>query len=302
MNILSLNIRGIGQDDRKDWIQKLCRQEKPQVLALQETKCGEIEDKVIENFWGSENFKYIQKHAVGFSGGMLLVWNTDVFNVNQAIEGEFFLTIKGHWKGIDEEIAFVNVYGPHNTAKKKLMWESLENLLNFKDMPWLLCGDFNEVRDLDERLNCDFNKPWSDMFNDFINKCCLIEIPLGGQKFTRISGDGLKFSKLDRFLISSKFHNIWPTLFANTLDRFTSDHCPIILRDRIIDFGPKPIRVFNAWLDDKGSVEVISNAWNLHVGGNRGDCILRNKLKNVKKHSTIGAKQTLVNSISRSKN
>ncbi|XP_071740498.1 uncharacterized protein [Rutidosis leptorrhynchoides] len=100
----------------------------------------------------------------------------------------------------------------------------------------------------------------------------------------------MKFSKLDRFLVSDSVFTLWPNTSSKTLDRDLSDHCPIILRNNSLDFGPKPIRVFDAWLNLKDIDTVIERAWSIPITGNRPDCIFRNKLKNVKielkKHST----------------
>ncbi|XP_071694449.1 uncharacterized protein [Rutidosis leptorrhynchoides] len=265
--------------------------ERPVILCLQETKCGQLKDRWFEIFWGSGDFMYIQKYAQVFSGEMIMVWDPTVFKMKEAIKGGFYLAIKGHVAGCDTEIAVVNVYGPHSTGRKIRFWEKLESLLNFKDMPCLVCGDFNEVHYQSERFNSIFNQSWADLFNQFINKTCLIEVPLGDKKFTRICDNGVKFSKLDRFLVSDQFCHLWPNLTANTLDKHLFVHCPIVLRNGFKDFGPKPIRVFNEWLLLDGAVDIVVNAWNMPVSGNRPDCVLRNRLKNVKeelrKHSRV---------------
>ncbi|XP_071728521.1 uncharacterized protein [Rutidosis leptorrhynchoides] len=125
---------------------------------------------------------------------------------------------------------------------------------NFEE--WILCGDFIEVRKSSERKNCIFMEHRARMFNEFIDKAQLIEIPLGGMKFTRICDEGIKYSKLDRFLVSEKVAATWEGLTACSRERKHSDHCPIMLKDSNTDFGPKPVRV--------------------------ADCVVRDKLKNVK--------------------
>ncbi|XP_071738878.1 uncharacterized protein [Rutidosis leptorrhynchoides] len=147
---------------------------------------------------------------------------------------------------------------------------------------WIVCGDFNEVREKNERQNCEFIERRANWFNDFIAKTQLIDVPLGGKKFTRIYDNGLKFSKLDRFLISEKFHLMWEDISALALERKLSDHCPIVLRNRAIDYGPKHTKIFDEWLEDEGSKKIIEDAWNVNVEEVRLDCVFRNKLKNVK--------------------
>ncbi|XP_071687632.1 uncharacterized protein [Rutidosis leptorrhynchoides] len=126
-------------------------------------------------------------------------------------------------------------------------------------MPWLLCGDFNEVRSQSERFNSVYNSCWANKFNEFIDKMGLIDIPLGGKKFTRVCDNGIKFSKLDRFLISEEFNLCWPYLSATVLERKSSDHAPIILRNDSFDYGPKPIRVFNEWLKIDGAADDVES-------------------------------------------
>ncbi|XP_071741412.1 uncharacterized protein [Rutidosis leptorrhynchoides] len=120
------------------------------------------------------------------------------------------------------------------------------------------------------------------MFSNFIDSRHLIEIPLLGKRFTRISDDGSKFSKLDRFLVLESFLNSWGDISVTSLDRRTSDHCPIILKDMNEDFGPKPFKIFDLWLECIDVELVIVDAWNKEIKGSRCDCVFRNKMKNVK--------------------
>ncbi|XP_071728041.1 uncharacterized protein [Rutidosis leptorrhynchoides] len=162
------------------------------------------------------------------------------------------------------------------------MWGQLNSIMRDVDTAWVLCGDFNEVRESSDRLNCVFHNRRAARFNEFIIKNNLIEIPIIGRKFKRISDDGAKFSKLDRFFVFDKFINLWKDLSVLPLDRKTSDHCPLVLRDKVIDYGPKPFKVFNEWFNNEDAGEIIKKAWDKPVGGSRKDCIFRDRLKNVK--------------------
>ncbi|XP_071700546.1 uncharacterized protein [Rutidosis leptorrhynchoides] len=185
-------------------------------------------------------------------GGMLVIWDNNRFKAHSVVSGDFFLAIRGNWVGFGHDSIIVNVYGPHCDARKKKMWEDLEKLVAGVDSGWVLCGNFNEVRDQTDRLNCVFHEARARKFNEFIIRNNLIEIPINGWKFTRISDDGTKFRKLDRFLVSDKFINYWNDLSINVLDRMESDHCPLILRDGVVDFGPKPFKIFDEWLNREG--------------------------------------------------
>ncbi|XP_071741021.1 uncharacterized protein [Rutidosis leptorrhynchoides] len=284
MKIISLNVRGLGKLEKEkfNWIKKLIRFHNPDIFAIQESKRKSVTDFMIELLWGNKNFEYIFKPSVGLSGGSILIWNPTRFCVTGAVEREFFLGIRGRWVGKMADSIILNVYGPHNDQLKQKFWDSLDNIMQVDIDDWVFCGDFNEVRRRAERKNCEFIESRAKMFNDFIDKANLIEIPLGGMKFTRISDDGLKYSKLDRFLVSEACYASWDGISACTLDRDYSDHCPIVLKDMNNDFGPKPIRIFNNWFEDDKCDDLIKDAWKVTICNPRADCVFRDKLKNVK--------------------
>ncbi|XP_071727038.1 uncharacterized protein [Rutidosis leptorrhynchoides] len=148
----------------------------------------------------------------------------------------------------------------------------------FNNVAWVLCGDFNEVRYEHERKK----ERRASRFNDFIEENGLLEVPLVGKKFIWISDDGVKFSKLDRLLVSDNFAQLWNDLAAYSLDRKLTDHSPILLKNGSTDVGPKPFRVFDAWLEEAGVGDVIEVAWNENDTTHRPDTVFRLKLKRVK--------------------
>ncbi|GJY40544.1 RNA-directed DNA polymerase, eukaryota [Tanacetum coccineum] len=162
------------------------------------------------------------------------------------------------------------------------LWNRLRNTMRMVDATWCLFGDFNEVRTSDDRLNIQFNNRSAGIFNEFIRDMSLSDIPMGCKRFTRIDDNNLKFSKLDRFLVDEKFLSLWQDLMVIPLDRKCSDRCPIMLRDKFIDFGPKPFRVFDAWWEEKDVDEVVKRAWLLPVNSTAPDKVFRDRLKNVK--------------------
>ncbi|GJY58781.1 RNA-directed DNA polymerase, eukaryota [Tanacetum coccineum] len=174
--------------------------------------------------------------------------------------------VRGSWKGKDEDVFLICICGPHVSRQKASSWDKISGLMNRWEGAWCIFGDLNVVRCGDDRLNSQINLKEASEYNDFINNMRLIEIPIGGRKFTRISEVGLKFSKLDRFLLNDRFNNLWDNLSVVALDRKLFDHCPIVLKDVELDFRPKPFHVFNVWLDDTDFNQVVEEAWKKDVG------------------------------------
>ncbi|XP_071694427.1 uncharacterized protein [Rutidosis leptorrhynchoides] len=282
MKCLSLNIRGFGsgKDSKIGWFKNLCRVEKPDLVLLQETKLRTVDLNWVCGLWGNQQCNFIQKEMVGKLGGQLLIWDMDCLNVTNSFAFDICVGIRGVWIHSRPELNVANVYGPHDDASKQMFWDQLHNIISgCSNQAWNSMRFVTKVKDLIVNLLI-VERECSTIF---IERAELLDLPLGGRLFTRISDDGLKFSKLDRFLINDMFHNAWNSLAVVALDRGKSDHCPIILKDDNRNFGPKPIKVFDDWLDIEGVDQTVKEVWSDDAGGgNRLDCRLRNKLKKTK--------------------
>ncbi|GJX77443.1 RNA-directed DNA polymerase, eukaryota [Tanacetum coccineum] len=125
----------------------------------------------------------------------------------------------------------------------------------------IIMEDFNEVRFKEERFGTNFNRYSAGVFNSFISSGGLVEVPLGGCEFTWCHKSGTKMSKLDRFLISEGLMGYFPSISAITLDRYLSDHRPILLREACFDYGPTPFRLFHYWFDWDGFDTFVRDTW-----------------------------------------
>ncbi|KAL4564725.1 hypothetical protein LXL04_028794 [Taraxacum kok-saghyz] len=167
-----------------------------------------------------------------------------------------FLALVGVWKPLKTACGIINVYAPQDLRSKSELWEKISNLLSTDtDMLWIVCGDFNEVRNADERKGSVFDPISANRLNDFINSTGLIDLNLGGRRYTWMNKTCSKFSKLDRFLVSTKFCETWPNAYSLALPRIHADHCPILLETNAPDFGPSPFPFFSSWLGDGGIEE-----------------------------------------------
>lgn len=68
MNLLSVNIRGIGCKVKRNWIKELRIKHKLSVLGVQETKSTEVKDGFDKLVWGDSNFECAVLDPVGQSG------------------------------------------------------------------------------------------------------------------------------------------------------------------------------------------------------------------------------------------
>ncbi|XP_071708291.1 uncharacterized protein [Rutidosis leptorrhynchoides] len=218
--MITLNIRGFGDGkvNKFGWVRGLCYSESPDILMLQETKLNTVNLDWVRKLWGSCDCDFIQKPKVGKSGGQLIIWDSKSFDATDSFVFDFCIGFE--------------VFGK----------AQLTEIVGDGSDPWVIGGDFNEVREEGDRLNCYYIESWAKLFNNFIDNCGLIDLPLGGRKFTR-------------------------NLSMIALERKHSDHCPIVLKDDDKNFGPKPIKVFDEWLEMEGVAEFIKGIWNEECDG-----------------------------------
>nr|GFB71070.1 RNA-directed DNA polymerase, eukaryota [Tanacetum cinerariifolium] len=129
----------------------------------------------------------------------------------------------------------------------------------------------------------NFNSQSADAFNSFIDNVGLEEVPLGGSAFTWCHKSTSKMSKLDRFLVYVNLFNSCPHLSAITLDRYLSDHRPILLRETDFDFGPIPFCFFHHWFEIDGFYKFVYETWcSAPIDRSNGMCNMAGKLKFLK--------------------
>nr|GEW42912.1 RNA-directed DNA polymerase, eukaryota [Tanacetum cinerariifolium] len=144
--------------------------------------------------------------------------------------------------------SFVAVYGTWIPSTTKLL-----------DGKSILLGDFNEVRFEHERYAFVFNPNGANVFNNFIASSSLVDLPMDGFSFTWSHKSASKMSKLDRFLISDGLLAYFPSLSFTCLDKYLSDHRPILLRETNVDYGPYPFRFFNSCVSQLAICGILSD-------------------------------------------
>ncbi|GAU21871.1 hypothetical protein TSUD_33680 [Trifolium subterraneum] len=119
----------------------------------------------------------------------------------------------------------------------------------------------------------------------------MVDLPLLGRRFTWYNSNGRAMSRLDRFLISDEWALKWGIGSLWALPRDVSDHCTLILKYNHGDWGPKPFRFNNFWLENKNLKEVVERFWvDNRVDGWMG-FVLKEKLKGLKAHLRVWHKQ-----------
>nr|GEW51184.1 RNA-directed DNA polymerase, eukaryota, reverse transcriptase zinc-binding domain protein [Tanacetum cinerariifolium] len=165
------------------------------------------------------------------------------------------------WVPSGMKMLIVLVYDPQEFKEKKMLWDYLLSVVSNWDGQVVIMGDFNKVRDISERFGSVFNKKGAEVFNNFITNADLVEVPLSGCSFTWCHKSAKKMSKLDRFLISDNLRCACPNLLSISLDRFLSDHRPILMRESHGNYGPTPFKNFHYWFEIDGFDKFVEELW-----------------------------------------
>ncbi|GJS71415.1 RNA-directed DNA polymerase, eukaryota, reverse transcriptase zinc-binding domain protein [Tanacetum coccineum] len=219
----------LAQKAKKDWVKELCNKNKVSFVGLQETKMESIDLLSVRLCWGNVNFDYVHSDFIGNSGGILCIWDPNSFRKDNVTVSDYFVIVRGVWIKSGIDILIIVVYTPHDVKDKRLLWDYLSHVSNQWAGEVVMMGDFNEVRYKSDRFRSNFNAHGADIFNNFFINAGLEEVPLGGSAYTWCHKSASKMSKLDRFLVSENLLNTCPNISAITLDRFLSDHRPILL-------------------------------------------------------------------------
>ncbi|KAK3205564.1 hypothetical protein Dsin_019610 [Dipteronia sinensis] len=237
--------RGLGRMEKRRVVRDLVRSTKPSILFIQESKLNHFDSRIIKSLGGSILSKGMGVEANGSAGGVITLWNEDVFGVKSCIHNDRCIILAGMLFSINTEVVFCNVYAANNEIERLELWKFILAAKLSLPGPWIIGGDFNTVFDQRERKGGIGSVRSMRNFQLFADAANVIDLPLQVQK---------------------------------GLGRSLSDHNPVILGELMVDWGPKPFRFLNVWLEDKKFMECVRKKWVSCSRGVSAGLILKHKI------------------------
>jgi hypothetical protein len=195
--------------------------------------------------------------------GLLLGIKNDVFEIEHEDSAAYFLDVQIRNRVSNFRFWVVNVYGPAQHENAGDFIQELSEFCDKGNLPILLGGDFNLIRNDKERNIGHGDRKLMEMFNDFIGQFRLRELFISGAKFTW-SNKQLHpiLVKLDRILVTDNWEDKFPKCYAWSKARVGSDHCPLIL-DSGEQGNSRPRYFFfqEQWLHNEGFYKLVSDKW-----------------------------------------
>lgn len=212
-----------------------------------------MSNKIVREVWGSKYLRWIAIDAVGSAGGILLLWDSRYVVVSNTAKGEFSVSAEVEDLVINKRWLITLVYGPNSNSKRPDLWRELNSIRVSWNGACCVGSDWNIVRFPSEKLGSGHISAAMSLFSDWFNSHSLIDLQLGGASFTSSNHQTPpSMSRLDRFLVSTDWLDLYPEVIQLALSKPTSDHCPIVLDSRPERWGAAPFRFELAWLENKG--------------------------------------------------
>ncbi|GKA04478.1 RNA-directed DNA polymerase, eukaryota [Tanacetum coccineum] len=160
--------------------------------------------------------------AIGNSGGILCVWEASVFKKDYATLSDNFIAIYGTWLPSNSKVLFVAIYAPQQASSKRILWDYMATLVSRWNGEVIMLGDFNKVRNIDERRGSVFNPASARVFNNFILTSGLVDVKMEGYAFTWSHPSGCLLQQYALKGIYLIIGRLFFVRFMRTLDRLLS--------------------------------------------------------------------------------
>ncbi|GAV73953.1 Exo_endo_phos domain-containing protein [Cephalotus follicularis] len=175
--------------------------------------------------------------------------------------------IHGKVKFPNQQEVFISfVYGMCDSRIRKQLWADILYCANrFRKSPWILVGDFNVTRSIQEHNNNDRITKAMEDFNSTIRAAELEDLKTTGLKFTwnnMRSGSAAISKKLDRTKGNWQWFKCFGDSYVHVYSPGISDHSPmsIQLMQQVRTAG-RPFKFLNFWADQPEFLSIVREEW-----------------------------------------
>jgi hypothetical protein len=223
MRFLGWNIRGQGQIGRVKQLREMIIQEKVDIVGILETIKQHFSSKNLKMTEGSNCFLWKWVPAKGHYGGILLEVKVESLEVEGCEIFKHAIKVIVRDRRSNLRWGAIYVYGPAQHHLLNMFLEEMSEICDNEPLPIVLGGDFNLIRNQNEKNSTYIDQKRMDMFSDFITNHKLRKLSRGGPKFTWSNKQvNPVLVKLDRFSISTKWEENFMLSFSKGLTRVSS--------------------------------------------------------------------------------
>lgn len=265
MKIIAWNIKGLGQPRKQKGLGKLIRLNDAKVCGILETKIHDETfnlDRFMDSYlygWNNTSNFHIDRR-----GRIFVVWDPNFVDMEVISVGVQHIACLMTNKETSDRCGVCFIYGLHSVVHRRGIWEALTGILGSHDLPWVILGDFNNVKNYDERINGK-NVTYYEC-RDMMEACTTLGLTdspyTSNDRFTWMDKKKI-FSKIDRVLLNSNWMN--ERIFCHTHYPemwHLSDHKPAIVSLYKGDNRRKKSFKFqNMWCVHENFNNIVKEGW-----------------------------------------
>ena len=112
IKILSWNVRGVNNPEKRKVIKQFIRDQRVDLVCLQETKVQNMTLRMAQSLGERRFSDWVSVDASGSAGGILLLWDKRILEVSETVCGIF--TTSCSFRNVEDgfQWIFTSVYGP----------------------------------------------------------------------------------------------------------------------------------------------------------------------------------------------
>jgi hypothetical protein len=131
------------------------------------------------------DFDYFDLPTVNTCGGILVAWDTNVWDVSCPRYGGRSLSVKVTSRSAHlPSWSLTTVYDPQEDADKIAFLHEIHDICALLVSPWVLCSDFNLIYQAQDKNNDQLSRRMMGKFRRFLNNLEPDELHLQGRLFT----------------------------------------------------------------------------------------------------------------------
>ncbi|KAI9071607.1 hypothetical protein K1719_046429 [Acacia pycnantha] len=182
--------------------------------------------------WYKLDFAVILEPRISGHHANKFVWERDDLLLDALVKDELFFHCRIRMGA--NHMLLTAVYASPNEQRRRGLWENLQEIVASVTEPWLIAGDFNEIKTpLEQKGGGRVNDTRCRRFNDWIQECDLIDVETKGPFYTwkGLKWEGLDrvYKRLDRCLCNIRWLEKFADAEVRVLLRVCSDHHPILV-------------------------------------------------------------------------
>lgn len=154
------------------------------ICCIQESNLILVDNSIWRSIGGARLDHYSYTHSLGSAGGIIITWNSSLYEGHMIHQGIFYLSIKLKFKASGARWICTSVYGPNAQHLKSMLWEEIRSWQPGIGISWVICGDFNSIFSPWDKLIVFPNMEDIRMAQLLVNDLNLIEPPPFGKRIT----------------------------------------------------------------------------------------------------------------------